>query len=147
MAVVVADQLSKVLIVANFDVGVTSNVFGDSARIWLSHNTGALFGLFRDQAPIFAAFSLAVIGLIVWYEAQAGGNLIVTLALGLLLGGAVGNLTDRLRLGYVVDFVDLGIGTWRFYTFNVADSAITGAVALLLLMAVLPGLAGPTQDA
>ena len=61
-----------------------------------------------------------------------------TIALGLLLGGAIGNLIDRLRYGYVVDFVDMGIGQWRFYTFNVADAAITTAIVLLLAMAVFP---------
>jgi signal peptidase II len=60
-------------------------------------------------------------------------------ALGLLLGGALGNMLDRLRLGYVLDFVDVGIGDLRFYTFNAADSAISCAIVLLLLSAVLPG--------
>ena len=64
-----------------------------------------------------------------------------TVALGLLLGGAIGNLIDRLRYGYVVDFVDMGIGEWRFYTYNVADAAITTAIVLLLAMAVFPRLA------
>ncbi len=144
--IVVTDQLAKLWIAANHDVSVASPVLGDNVRIWLSHNTGALFGLFRDQAPIFAVFSLVVVGIIIWYEAQAGGSLLVTLALGMLLGGALGNLTDRLRLGYVVDFVDIGIGTWRFYTFNVADSAITGSVLLLLLLAVAPALTGANRE-
>jgi signal peptidase II len=146
IAVIVADQLAKAWIVSSYQVGVPSEIVGDWVRIWLSHNTGALFGLFRDQALIFAAFSLLVIGIILWYQAKAGGNMVVTLALGLLLGGAIGNLTDRLRFGYVVDFVDLGIGSWRFYTFNVADSAISGAVLLLLLLAIVPGLAGLNRD-
>jgi signal peptidase II len=57
---------------------------------------------------------------------------ILTLTLGLLLGGAVGNFIDRLRYGYVVDFVDIGIGSRRFYYFNVADSAVTVAILLML---------------
>jgi signal peptidase II len=142
LAILVVDQLVKAWIVSRYDVGTVSPIVGDSVRIWLSHNTGALFGMFRDQAPLFALFSLAVIGIILWYEARAGGSLLVTVALGLLLGGALGNLGDRLRLGYVLDFVDLGIGTWRWYTFNVADAAITGAVLLLLLMALVPAMAG-----
>jgi len=59
------------------------------------------------------------------------------LTLGLLLGGAVGNLIDRVVRGYVIDFVDMGIGTLRFYTFNVADSAISVAIALLLALSLL----------
>jgi len=140
-AVIVADQALKSWIVANYAIGVVTPIVGDNARIWIVHNNGALFGLFRDQALLFAAFSFGVIAVILWYQSRAGRNLVVTLALGLLLGGAVGNLADRLRLGYVVDFVDIGIGAWRFYTFNLADSAITGAVLLLLLLAIVPGLA------
>jgi signal peptidase II len=136
--VAVVDQIVKAIIVANFEVNRIVPVIGEYARIVVSHNSGALFGLFRDQAPIFALFSLLVIGVIVWYQSRAGGTLLVTLALGLLLGGAVGNLLDRLRLGYVVDFVDLGIGSWRFYTFNVADMAISGSILLLLLLAIRP---------
>jgi signal peptidase II len=145
-AIVVVDQLVKAWIVANYEVGAPAPILGDVVRIWLSHNSGALFGMFRDQALIFAFFSFAVIGIILWYQSRAGGSLLVTLALGLLLGGALGNLADRLRFGYVVDFMDLGIGSWRFYTFNVADSAISGAVLLLLLLAVVPGLAAVKND-
>jgi signal peptidase II len=66
---------------------------------------------------------------------------VTTVALGLLLGGAIGNLIDRLTRGYVVDFVDMGIGSWRFYTYNVADAGISTAIVLLLLMAVIPRVA------
>ena len=68
-------------------------------------------------------------------------SLYLSIALGLLLGGALGNLIDRLRLGYVVDFVDVGIGDLRFYTFNVADAAISTAIVLLLAVAIVPSLA------
>ena len=142
LTIAIVDQIVKAFIVTNFDVGRVQPILGEYVRIALSHNTGALFGLFRDQAPIFALFSLGVIGLIVWYEWRAGASLLVTLALGLLLGGALGNLTDRLRVGYVIDFVDLGIGTFRWYTFNVADASISGSVLLLLLLAIRPSLAG-----
>lgn len=64
----------------------------------------------------------------------------MSIALGLLLGGAIGNLVDRLRLGYVVDFIDIGIGDLRFYTFNLADSAISLAIVLLIGAALFPVL-------
>ena len=82
------------------------------------------------SAPLLGIASLGVIAVIVWVQARQGvHSLLLTVALGLLLGGAVGNLLDRLRFGHVVDWVDTGIGDARFYTFNVADSAISIAVA------------------
>ena len=86
--------------------------------------------------------SLVVVALIVGYHARAGRSLYLSLALGLLLGGALGNLADRLRLGYVVDFVDIGLGTLRFFTFNVGDSAITLAILMLIAAAIFPTLSG-----
>jgi len=141
VAIIVADQLSKAWIVASFPFGEPVEVLGAWVRIWYVANTGALFGLFRDQAAIFAALSIAVIALIIWYHGRgvAGSGALATLALGLLLGGAVGNFVDRIRLGHVVDFVDMGIPDgWRFYTWNVADAAISTSILLLLLMAIVP---------
>jgi signal peptidase II len=140
LAIVIADQLTKAWIVANFQKGVPTPVLGDSIRIWYIWNNGALFGLFSDQAMVFAALSLGVVALITWYHRHAmrTSGWFATLALGLLLGGAVGNLIDRIRLGYVVDFVDMGIGNWRFFNYNVADSAISVSLLLLIVMAFWP---------
>jgi signal peptidase II len=140
-AILVADQLAKAWIVANVDPLRPTLLVGDYLRLVVSHNNGALFGLFRGQASLFALASFAVIALIVAYHARAGGSLVMSIALGLLLGGAIGNVADRLRYGYVVDFVDAGFGTLRWYTFNVADSAISLALVLLVLIAVRPSLA------
>ncbi len=139
--IVVADQLVKRWVVGEFAFGEPVDVLGEWLRILYVQNTGALFGLFRDQAVLFAVLSVGVMGLIVWYHGRAmsGSGRLATLALGLLLGGAVGNFIDRVRLGYVVDFVDMGLpGGWRFYTWNVADAAISTSIVLLLLMALLP---------
>ena len=141
VSVVVLDQLTKAWLVANIAPGETKAVLGDAIRLVFSQNSGALFGLFRDQAVLFGLLSIGVIGLIVGYHARSGRNLYLSVALGFLLGGAIGNLIDRLRLGYVVDFVDIGIGNLRFYTFNVADSAISTAIVLLVAVALVPGLA------
>ncbi len=89
---------------------------------------------------MFGVVSLLVVGLIVVYHARSVASLYLTTTLGLLLGGAIGNMIDRLRLGYVVDFVDVGLGTTRFYTFNVADSAISLAILLLFVAALRPSL-------
>ena len=143
LIVAVADQLSKAWLVGAIEPGGSVQVIGDFVRLTFVRNSGALFGLFRDSAPLFGLVSIAVVGAIAWYHGSAGRNTLMSIALGLLLGGAIGNLIDRLRLGYVVDFVDLGIGSLRFYTFNVADSAITCALLLLIATAFLPiGRAG-----
>jgi signal peptidase II len=138
--IVIADQVLKSWVVASFRPGEITQILGDTIRIWFVQNTGALFGLFADQAAVFAALSIGVVALIVWYHGHAMRSYgwLATVALGLLFGGAIGNLLDRIRLGYVVDFVDMGIGNWRFYTYNVADSAITMSLALLILMALWP---------
>jgi signal peptidase II len=136
--VLVLDQLAKAWIVGNIAPGQVVDVVGSWVRLIFSRNDGALFGLFGSSAGLFAIGSLAVLGLIVWYHARTPRSLLLSIALGLLLGGALGNLIDRLRLGYVVDFVDMGIGTLRFFTFNVGDSAISTAILLLLFLALRP---------
>lgn len=139
--VIVADQLVKAWVVGSFPFGEPVEVLGQWLRIWYVANSGALFGMFQDQAVLFGILSLGVMGLIIWFHGRsmASSGWLATVALGLLLGGAVGNFIDRVRLGHVVDFVDMGIpGGWRFYTWNVADAAITTAILLLLLMVVLP---------
>lgn len=145
-AVLVIDQVTKAWVVTSIVPGSAIRVVGD--LLWLIHsrNNGALFGLFGSAAPIFAVASLVVIGLILWFHARSSRNLLLSLALGLLLGGALGNLVDRIRLGYVVDWVDAGIGTIRFWTFNVGDAAISLAILLLLLIALRPGLGGTSSD-
>jgi signal peptidase II len=142
-AVVVADQLTKAWITARLAPGESMSVVGDTLRLVHGQNDGALFGLFRDNAALFGLISIGVVGLIVAYHAKAGRTPYLSVALGLLLGGALGNMTDRLRVGYVVDFVDAGIGTFRWYTFNVADAAISGAILMLIVLAIRPSLGDP----
>jgi signal peptidase II len=152
-AVVVVDQLSKAWIVAILPPGASLSIVGDLLRLVHGQNSGALFGLFRDNALLFGLVSILVVGLIVMYHGRSGRSPYLSVTLGFLLGGALGNMIDRLRIGYVIDFVDAGIGTLRFYTFNVADSAISLAVLLLLLVALRPSLADaerhpqPNRDA
>ena len=138
--VVVLDQVTKAILVANLDPGEVVTLIGDYVRLVFSQNSGALFGMFKDQAILFGIVSIGVVGLIVYYHGQAGRSLYMSIALGLLLGGAVGNMADRLRLGYVVDFVDIGIGDLRWYTFNVADAAISTSIVMLVAVALVPAL-------
>lgn len=139
--IVVLDQLAKAWLVSILRPGESQSVIDDLLRLVNSQNNGGLFGLLHGQALPFAALSLVVIGLIVLYHGRSGRSPYLTLTLGLLLGGAIGNLVDRIRLGYVVDFVDAGIGGLRWYTFNVADAAISFAILLLIAASLRPALA------
>lgn len=164
-AVVIADQVSKAWVDRSFALSRTTGavaaplapptpVLDNVVRIAKGYNNGAIFSLFGSSATFFAVASLAAIGVIVWYEVARGGRAswLVTLALGLLMGGAIGNEIDRIRFHYVIDFVDMGIGTWRWYTFNVADAAISVSLVVLLLVGLFgdPGgrsAAGPETGA
>jgi signal peptidase II len=141
-AVLIVDQPSKAWVVANIVPGTSIPIVGELVRLIHSRNDGALFGLFGTAAPVLAIASIGVLALIVGYHARSGRSPLLSVALGLLMGGALGNLIDRIRLGYVVDWVDMGLGSIRFWTFNIGDAAISVAILLLLLLALWPGLAG-----
>jgi len=141
IAVVIADQVTKTAIAGNLGIAASVEVIGSFLIFVHGQNTGALFGVLGQSAALLAIVSPFVIGAIVVYQARAGGSPLIALALGLLLGGAIGNLIDRIRYGYVLDWIDAGIGGLRFWTFNVADAAITISIGLLLLAAAVPSLA------
>ncbi len=146
--IVVVDQVTKRWIDASFRLSSPSAaapgplvpptpVIDDLVRISKIYNNGALFGMFSSSAMVFAIGSIAVIAFIVWYEmTRDRGPWLLTVALTLLMGGAIGNLIDRLVQGYVVDFVDLGIGTARWYTSNLADGCISLSIVLLLVLSL-----------
>lgn len=135
------DQLTKAWLTSFLAPGQSVDVLGDWVRLVHSQNSGGLFGLMRGQALAFGAVSIVVVGLIVAYHGRAAASRYLSITLGLLLGGALGNLIDRLRLGHVVDFVDAGIGDLRWYTFNLADAGISFAILLLLAASVWPSVA------
>ena len=148
IAVLVSDQLSKLWIDANFGLAyprpgtgfdAPTPVIGDFVRIAKSYNSGGIFGIFGSSAPVLALASIGVMALIVYYHAREGirGHWLLTVALGLLLGGALGNFADRARIGHVIDFVDMGIGDLRWYTFNVADAAISSSIVLFIGLSLL----------
>jgi signal peptidase II len=151
--VVVADQITKRLAEDRLSrSGVRSIPIpgaADLLRLTYVENRGAAFGLLQDQTAFFVFVGIIVIGVIAAsyrYLPRSGFRL--HLALGLQLGGAVGNLIDRVRQGYVVDFVDFGYRSNWWPVFNVADSAIVVGVALLALTALRSAEeAAPTGDA
>ncbi len=138
IGVLVLDQVTKAALTGNLAPSQSVDVLGSWLRIVYWTNSGILFGMLPQSAPAFAIVSAAVVGLIVLYHARVGRGLVTTIALGLLLGGALGNLIDRVHYGAVVDWIDMGVGAWRFWTYNIGDAAITTAILLLMVMAVFP---------
>jgi signal peptidase II len=136
LAVILADQLSKQWILYAFQLPVLGSVqIWGPVHLTMVWNQGVSFGLFRGEAEwvrwALAAFSLGVAGfLAVW--ARRVERPLLGAAIGLVMGGAIGNLVDRVRFGAVADFIDLK-ALYFPWVFNVADSAITIGVILLLL--------------
>jgi signal peptidase II len=137
--VVVLDQTTKRLAEDRLRGNRPIPVVDDVLRLTYVENRGAAFGLLQDQTAFFVFVGVLVVGVIAAsyrYLPRSGFRL--HLALGLQLGGAIGNLIDRIRQGYVVDFVDFGYRSNWWPVFNVADSAIVIGVALLALNALSP---------
>lgn len=144
--VLVVDQVAKAWLTSFLGPGESVEVVGDYVRLVHARNAGGLFGFLQGQALPFAIVSVVVVGLIVLYHGRGGRDLYMSVTLGLLLGGALGNLTDRIRLGYVVDFVDAGVGDVRWWAFNVADSAFVVGVIVLSAYMLLSPQSEPRSD-
>jgi signal peptidase II len=138
LVVLLLDQISKQWILANLGpepMQYEIPVVGDWFSIIYSRNTGVAFGLFQNMSPLFIVVSLLISAGAIYVYATYLPNDVwnVQISLGLILGGALGNVVDRILLGYVVDFIR--VGWWP--VFNVADSAITVGAAVLALFLLL----------
>ncbi len=148
--VVILDQASKKLVWAAFhDTGGTDLIDG-VLRIRLSTNTGAVMGILSGSRPILVAVTvISIIALIYFAYRMRYAPMLKRVCLGLVLGGAFGNLIDRIATGMVIDFIDMGIGSLRWPTYNIADIAVTvGAVFLIIGFAFQrePVPEGPPDD-
>jgi len=137
VVVLALDIVTKVLAEAMLLRATGVSVFGDWFQLRLVHNPGAAFGLHLGPYSRWIFFTVALVAIVLLYRmsrAAAPGDWFRQLALGLISGGAAGNLIDRIRnTRGVVDFIDIGVGTLRWPTFNVADIAVScGAVALAI---------------
>jgi len=131
LAAILIDQASKSIIMKAMYLGQSVPVIDGIFHLTYIHNPGAAFSLLAGKTNIFIAVSIIVVAAIIIYQIRRGEkNGLITICLGLIAGGAAGNLVDRIRLGAVVDFIDLRV--WP--VFNLADSAIVVGSILLVVM-------------
>jgi signal peptidase II len=134
--VVVLDQASKYA-AAKYLIRHAEVELLPFLNLTLVYNAGAAFGFLSGgsgwQNLLFSAIAVvACVAIFVMLRGLKAGDWVLAVALTLILGGAIGNLIDRIAHGYVIDFIDFHFGGWHFWTFNIADSAITiGAIALI----------------
>ena len=142
IAVVVLDQFSKAAVQGYFAgraAGEHENVTSFFSIV-LIYNRGMSFGLFNGagglNALLFSLVAAAIVTVLIYWLSRVESP-VLAVAIGLIIGGAIGNVIDRIRLGAVVDFLDFHVGSWHWPAFNVADSAICIGVAVMLLDGLL----------
>ena len=136
---IVLDQVVKKIISTQVDLYEQISVIGNFFLITHILNPGAAFGILKGASVFFIIVTTIVLAGIIWFmerNKRTGSKLLLT-ALGLVLGGAIGNFIDRLLYGEVVDFLQFNFGSYTFPIFNIADSGIVIGVGLILLDAIL----------
>jgi signal peptidase II len=137
--VVVADQASKAVIRAQFALGESVTVIPSFFDLTRVHNSGAAFGMLNEidfpykTVVLSVVATAALMGLAGYAATLPGAQRLTRMGLALIIGGAAGNLIDRVALGFVVDFFDFYWQGWHFWAFNVADAAINVGVACMIL--------------
>ena len=135
-AVVLADQVTKAMVLSRFRPG-EGVVVTPYFNLVLVYNKGAAFSFLSDapgwQTPLLVGFAVVAIAVVAYLLWRSPDRRVLSAGLALILGGALGNVIDRVRFGQVVDFLDFHAGSWHWPAFNVADSAITVGAVLLIL--------------
>ena len=136
IGIVLVDQLTKITVEQRFEFGDVLAVTG-FFNLVLAYNKGAAFSFLATAAGLQQGFlitvALAASAFILYLLARHGHQRLFALALAMILGGAVGNVIDRIAYGHVIDFLDFHLGGWHWPAFNLADSAIVGGAALLIV--------------
>lgn len=140
IVVLALDQLTKFLVATRMELGESIPVLGEYLTITSHRNSGAAWGMFEGRMMFFYIITVIVIVfLIYFYKTEAKDNLMMQTGITLLLAGAIGNFIDRLLFQEVVDFIDVLIINYDFPIFNVADSALTIGVIVLLIEVFITG--------
>ena len=151
LLVIVLDQLTKAWMMDGLELREWGRieVWPPIFNLTWVENRGVSFGLFGDGSArwLLSAFSAAVAGALAWWALKADRRLLIS-AIGLVMGGAIGNVIDRIRFGYVVDFLHFFWGEWDFYVFNVADMMVHAGIWPLLILSIIsppPGSSSQTS--
>ncbi|MDX9702507.1 MAG: signal peptidase II [Candidatus Auribacterota bacterium] len=132
LCIVIVDQITKWIVVNNVDYGSSIPVINGFFNITLVHNPGAAFGFFAHKQSLFIIFTfITIIVISILSVKYAKNDLRLQLFLALVLGGAIGNLIDRIRFQYVIDFIDVYVSRFHWPAFNIADSAICIGIGFL----------------
>ena len=152
LAVLILDQVTKYLVSRFTAPGSLREIIPGLLNLVHTSNPGVAFGLLADseapwRGPLLIFFSLAVMVIILWILAtHRAGGVFGQCGMALVLGGAAGNVLDRFMLASVTDFIDFHIGTYHWYTFNVADSAIVIGAGLIVLEVLRDGRQHARQE-
>ncbi len=145
LVIVAADQISKLLIENHLKENQSVSVIGDLLNFHFIYNQGGAMGTSVGPSWVYAILTIAALGLIIrYFTSPQSDGAFVKLSLAMILGGAVGNLIDRLRQGKVIDFIDMDIPDigflhlYRWFTFNIADAAITVGLILFAISILFP---------
>lgn len=136
LLVIAIDQLLKFTMLQVLVYGDSIPIINNFFSLTLVYNTGAAFGILQGRRGLFLILPVLTIGFILVLYAGSREKRMLSVPLGLLLGGTIGNFIDRLRFGYVIDFFDLYYRGWHWPAFNVADSCICFGVLLLFFQMV-----------
>ena len=139
VSVVILDQLTKAMVRPTLALHQSIEIIPGFLDLTRVHNTGAAFGMLNDmdfpmKTVVLSLVAVVALGGVAWYAATVPlTDRLARIGVAGVLGGAIGNLIDRAKDGYVLDFVDAYVGTWHFWAFNVADAAITVGVIFMIL--------------
>ncbi|MDT0679746.1 signal peptidase II [Staphylococcus chromogenes] len=137
IVILLADQLTKWLIVAQMTIGESFTVIPNFLAITSHRNDGAAWGILSGHMPFFYIITIVIlIALIYFYIKEAKGQFLMQFAISLLIAGALGNFIDRVLNGEVVDFIDTTIFGYDFPIFNIADSSLTIGVIMLIIVLI-----------
>lgn len=138
LVVIIFDQWTKYLVIENMAIGESIPIIENLIYLTSHRNPGAAWGILAGQMWFFYIITVIVVGIIIYYmETYSKGHRLLGLSLALVLGGAIGNLIDRVRFQEVVDFVDVYIFSYDYPIFNVADSSLVIGVILIGIITLL----------